>query len=204
MNNRSSKNNQIRQTKLKNDNQKNNIKQQLTQQDNTLNSEISHLKSKNKKTKNKNILPIVIIFCITFLVAILGTIMGGKMIDGRINPPAYPPNWVFPLAWGILYVIISIASSIAFIKSNDNNKRKCSITWYGVHLFFNLFWPLFFFRLNSLIISCFILLLMIITAIVLTFKYFRTHLLSGWVFTIYTLWLIYAMYLNLGITLLNL
>lgn len=215
MENRNSKNNQIRHAKVNNQkiqNQLNNsaikteanIKQiknatpQETQQANK-----KPLNTKKEDNKKSKIITACIIFGLTFLVAILGTIMGGKMANGRINPPAYPPNWLFPIAWGILYILIALATYIFYQNKHDQNKRKCAMIWYGVHLFFNLFWPLFYSRLDQLIISCFILLSMVITSIVLTFKYFKNNLISGWIFTFYTLWLLYAMYLNLGITLLN-
>jgi len=200
MNNKNSKNNQIRKAKQTSEQKLNQINNKET------NNKNIHTNKSKKETKNKHnkLITILIIFGVTFLVAILGTVMGGKMIEGRTNPPAYPPNWLFPVAWGILYVLIALATYLAYMNAHNTEKRNLLMVWYGIHLFFNLFWPLFYFRLDLLIVSCFILLAMIITSIVITFKYFRTHLTSGWLFTIYTLWLLYAMYLNLGITLLNL
>ena len=125
------------------------------------------------------------------------------MRDGRINPPAYPPEWLFPVMWGILYVLIGIASFLVYKVSTDPNKQKCNMIWYGVHLFINMFWPLFYFRLDTLIVSSIWLLFMVITAIVLTYKYYKSNLISGTIFTFYTLWLLYALYLNIAIAMLN-
>ena len=112
------------------------------------------------------------------------------MRDGRINPPAYPPEWLFPVMWGILYVAIGIASFLVYKISTDPKKQKCNMFWYGIHLFINMFWPLFYFRLDTLIDSSIWLLFMVITAIVLTYKYFKSNLISGTIFTFYTLWLL--------------
>ena len=202
MENKNSKNNQVRQAKVSNQNQTNNkdLVDQTAQQN--INNKSNTQKQKPANNK-KTIITAIIIFGLTFLVALLGKLLGGKMIEGRINPPAYPPDRVFFVVWAILYVLIALATFIFYKNNHDTKKRNCALIWYGVHLFFNLFWPLFYFRLDMLIVSCFILLAMVITAIVLTFKYFRNNLISGWLFTIYTLWLLYAMYLNLAITLLN-
>ena len=196
--------------KFTNNNQ-NNLKTEINKStnNNQTKQDLAHINNDNSQNQPKKhqqksfVVPAIIIFSLTFLVAILSKILGGKMVEGRTNPPAYPPDWLFSVAWAILYVLIAFATFIVYKNTLDKNKRKCRMIWYCIHLFFNLFWPLFYFRLDQLIISCFILLSMVITAIVLTFKYFKNNLLSGTLFTIYTLWLLYAMYLNLGITLIN-
>lgn len=180
-----------------------NHNEQTTKQDIAHYNNETHQPQPKKDDKKKNIISACVIFGVTFLVAILGTVLGGKMVDGRTNPPAYPPEILFPIAWSILYILIALATFLVYKNSHDKEKRKCDMVWYLVHLFFNLFWPMFFFRLDMLIVSTIWLLFMVITAIVLTFKYFKNNLVSGTLFTIYTLWLLYAMYLNLGITLLN-
>ena len=221
MSNNSSKNNQTRHSKVNNSNKTNeqtesktnnnqnaNNSQNLNAKNHQQNSNILKPKTSNqthekKSTKKQNIITALIIFGLTFLAALLGKILGGKMVEGRINPPLYPPDWVFSVAWAILYVVIAIATYLAFKSCHNKENRKCTMIWYAVHLFFNLFWPLFYFRLDMLIVSTIILLFMVITAIVLTFKYFKINITAGTLFSIYTLWLLYAMYLNLALTLLN-
>ena len=162
-----------------------------------------HKNFDHKQSKKHDIFAGLIIIGVTLLVEILGSLLGGKMRAGRTNPPAYPPEWLFPTMWSVLYVAIGIASFLTYKITTDKNKQTCNMIWYGIHLFFNLFWPLFYFRLDMLIVSCIWLLLMVITSIVLTFKYYKSNLTSGIIFTAYSLWLIYALYLNLAITILN-
>ena len=126
------------------------------------------------------------------------------MREGYIKPPAYPPDLLFSIIWPILYIMIGIASYIAFKSVEENKKRKDDVIWYSIHLFFNFLWPLFYFRLNLLIFSCIWLLFNVISSIIVTYRYYRANLCSGILFTIYTLWLIFALYLSLGITMLNL
>jgi len=161
-------------------------------------------KKENKnQNKSRNAIAAAIIIGVTILVAILATILGGKMRDGLINPPAYPPEWLFPLMWSIFYILIGIATFLAYKVTDGKTSQKNNLIWYGVHLFLNLLWPLFYFRLNLLIFSAIWLLAMVITSIVITYRYYRSKLSAGIIFTFYTLWLIYALYLNIGLAMLN-
>jgi len=166
--------------------------------------------SSNKKmpmltaSKTKKGLGALIIIGSTILVGIIATLLGGRMREGYIKPPAYPPDWVFPVVWSIFYIAIGIAAFIAYFSVNDNKKQMGDMIAFGVHMFFNLLWPLFYFRLNLLIFSTIWLAFMIITAIVVTYRFIKANLGAGIVWIIYTLWLMYAMYLSLGITILNL
>lgn len=169
-------------------NQSNKLKQQ------TLSSSMSK--------KRKTITALIIIGG-TLLIGIAATLIGGKMREGYIKPPAYPPDWLFPVVWTILYIMIGISAYLAFISSRDKKKRKTDMIWYGIHLFFNFLWPLFYFRLDLLIFSCIWLLFNVITAIIVTYKFYKARMCSGIMFTIYTLWLLFALYLSLGTTMLN-
>jgi len=223
-----SKNNKYRHAKLKS----NQIKQNTN--NNTSNSTIKSTQSEtNKKTiqtnqqnkesqnnktiptksntpkdnvhnKSRKAMSMLVIFGITFLVAILGTLMGGKKQDGLISPPGNPPDWVFPAVWAVLYVAIATATFLAYLKAKDKKVQTNDMICYGVHLFLNLLWPLFYFRLNLLIFSTIWLLFMVITAITITYRYYRNNLPSGIIFTCYTLWLLYALYLSLATTMINL
>ena len=74
---------------------------------------------------------------------------------------------------------------------------------YGIQLFFNFFWPLFFFNLQNFLLA-FVWLVLLWLAILLTFFRFRKRdRLAGRLLLPYLLWVAFAGYLNLGIFLLN-
>lgn len=158
------------------------------------------------KTRNDNVrhaVGAIILIGTTLVVGGLASLLGGKMQDGLTKPPAFPPDWLFPVMWSIFYVAIGVASYLAYFSVKDKKKRTGDLICYGIHLFFNMFWSLFYFRLNMLIFATIWLALVVITAIIVTFRYYKANLASGIIFTAYTLWLLYAMYLALGITILN-
>lgn len=157
-----------------------------------------------KSDKARHAIGAIILIGTTLIVGGLAAVLGGKMQDGLVKPPAYPPEWLFPMMWSIFYVALGIAAYLAYFSVKDKKKRTGDLICYGIHLFFNLFWTLFYFRLNMLIFATIWLLMMIITAIIVTYRYIKANVASGIIFIVYSLWLIYAMYLSLGITILNL
>lgn len=142
----------------------------------------------------------------TILLGGLATLLGGQMFNFKsyIMPPGTVPKIVFPIAWAIIYIAIGVSTFLMWrdkeIKSQD---RKINLILYFVHMFFNVMWPLFFFRCDLPIVACVWLLLTVITACVVMFRYYIANLPAGIIFSIYTVWLIYALYLNLGLVLLN-
>ena len=142
----------------------------------------------------------------TILLGGIATILGGKMFNFEKyeTPPGLVPKMVFPIAWTIIYIAIGVSTFLMWrdkeIKSKD---KKINLILYFIHMFFNILWPLFFFRLDMPIFACVWLIIMIGTACACMYKYFVCNLPSGIIFNIYTLWLIYALYLNLSLVLIN-
>ena len=136
----------------------------------------------------------------------LASLLGGKMFhfEGYEMPPATVPKIVFPFAWGIIYIAIGVSTFLMWrdkeIKEKD---RKLNLILYFIHMFFNILWPLIFFRLNLPIFAVIWLIFNVASACIVMYRYFYCNLPAGIIFNIYTLWLIYALYLNLGLVLIN-
>ena len=142
----------------------------------------------------------------TLLLGGIASLLGGKMngFEGYDMPPATAPQKFFPVAWGIIYIAIGVSTFLMWrdkeIKEKD---RKLNLIFYFIHMFFNILWPLFFFRLDLPIFSVIWLILNIASACIVMYRYFYCNIAAGIIFNIYTLWLIYALYLNLGLVLIN-
>lgn len=169
---------------------------------------------KNKKdtnhpwflVKHKWYIDVLLFIVGTIALGGLASLLGGNMsgFDGYELPPATVPQIVFPIAWGIIYIAIGVSTFLMWrdkeIKTKD---RKTNLILYFVHMFFNVLWPLIFFRLNLPVIGCIWLFLTVISACIVMYRYFSCNLPAGIIFTIYSLWLLYALYLNIGIVLIN-
>lgn len=142
----------------------------------------------------------------TILLGGLATLLGGKMFhfENFKMPPGTVPKIVFPIAWAIIYVAIGVSTFLMWRdKEIKEEHRKLNLILYFVHMFFNIMWPLFFFRLDLSIFACVWLFLVCASAGIVMYRYYAANLVSGIIFSVYSLWLIYALYLNLGIVLLN-
>lgn len=166
-----------------------------------MNNIINGSQPQNKKLKPWAIA--LIIIGATLLIGVIGSLLGGKMNEDYVQPPLYPADWVFPVVWTILYIAIGFAAFLTFQANQVATRRRNDLIWYGVHLFFNLLWPLFFFRLNLLAFSIIWLELNIVSAIIVACRFYKSHLAAGIIIIAYIMWLFYAFYLNCGVMVLN-
>lgn len=135
----------------------------------------------------------------------IASLLGGKMFDfGGYNlPPATAPAWLFPIMWALIYIAIGVATFCMWRDKQISAKdRKINLILYFIHMAFNITWPLWFFMLSQPIVACVWLAIIIVLALITTWRYFVANIASGIIFCVYVLWLIYAFYLNLGVCLL--
>lgn len=133
--------------------------------------------------------------------AIVGLITSGYMnYTDIVKPPLSPPGIVFPIVWTILYILMGIAYFIT-TKDNESNKELDQI--YLLQLLVNLLWLIIFFILRMYFTAFLWIILLIILVIVMIKELLKVNKLSGYLQIPYLIWLLFATYLNLGITLLN-
>ncbi len=122
----------------------------------------------------------------------------------KLNQPALsPPGWLFPVVWTILYVLMGVASYLVDVSGAQEDVKGRSLLLYGVQLFFNFWWSLFFFKWHFFLFS-FLWLLGLWFLILLNIKSFlRISKIAGRLLIPYLLWVTFAAYLNWGIFLLN-
>ena len=63
------------------------------------------------------------------------------------KPPLSPPDWLFPVMWTILYILMGISSYLVYEK--DKSEAKQPLAVYAIQLAMNFMWPIFFFSLIS-------------------------------------------------------
>ncbi len=161
-----------------------------------------------QNTKEKSNIKYVTIFALTAL--LLGffsaLLTGDSSLLGVVNqPPLSPPPIVFGIVWSILYILIGGIFGAAYSYEGEINStdRRDGLWFASIGFIFNLLWyPLFFGKgqfLASLIDIAVILILNIIVAI----RFYRIKPIYGYLLILYIVWLAFALYLNLGIIILN-
>ena len=130
-----------------------------------------------------------------------GLLTMGAMEDfSALNqPPLSPPGWLFPVVWTILYVLMGVSSW----RIATRDRQATALTVYYVSLVFNFFWSIFFFVCQMWLFSLIWLLILWILILIYTVGYFRIDRLAGWLQVPYAVWCAFAIYLNLGIVILN-
>lgn len=197
------------------DEQKNKSKSSSQQQKQDADPKIQNTKptkQQNKPSSNKILichtwwLDALIFIGGTLALGGLATLLGGKMFGfGSYKmPKGVIPGVAFGIIWAVIYIAIGVSTFLMWRdKEIKSDGRKINLICYLVHMFFNVMWPLFFFRLNLPVIAVIILGLMIASACVVMYRYFVCNLPAGIIFVIYVLWLCYALYLNLALVLIN-
>ena len=121
------------------------------------------------------------------------------VFDMVTKPPLTPPAVVFPIVWTILYTLMGVGAARVYLK----NPSSAAISVFGINLFFNFFWSIFFFNMRAFCFSFFWLLALLAVVIVMTIKFYREDSVAGLLQIPYCIWLIIAGYLNLFICLAN-
>ena len=117
------------------------------------------------------------------------------------KPPLAPPAWLFPVAWTILYILMGVASFLTFKSKGEG--RYMGLMLYVMQLAFNFIWSFIFFSMDAYVFSAIwlgILIFLVIALIVNTSKYSLPAMLM---LIPYACWCCFAMYLNIGIAMLN-
>lgn len=119
------------------------------------------------------------------------------------QPPLSPPAWLFPVVWTILYILMGYSLYLVLTSKSGNIIIGRSVALFGLQLFFNFFWSIFFFKLGLYYFSFgwLIVLWALIFAMIVSFwSASRTAALIN---IPYLLWVTFAGYLNLAIAVLN-
>ncbi len=140
----------------------------------------------------------------TFLFGVIGALLGGGMgqIYSSINkPPLSPPSIIFPIVWSILYLLMGIA---AYFLSNERNaKTSDMLKLYWIQLVLNALWPLFFWRFKTYYFAAVIIVAILVLVAWITVKSLKINKLSAYLLLPYIVWLLFALYLNIGVAILN-
>ena len=145
---------------------------------------------------------LIIAILIPILAGFIGNILGNSSMGyDSINKPIFtPPGIVFPIVWSILYILMGISSYIIYKKDRNDSG---ALTIYGLQLFFNIFWPLFFFNFKLYLFSFIWLIILLGLVIVMIYKFYKISKPASLIQLPYLLWLIFASILNFSVFLLN-
>ncbi len=119
------------------------------------------------------------------------------------QPPLSPPAWLFPVVWTVLYVVMGISLYLVLTSKSGNTVVGQSVTLFGMQLFFNFFWSIFFFNLKLYFFSFGWLIVLWALIFAMAVSFYRASKTAAFINIPYLVWVAFAGYLNIGIAILN-
>ncbi len=114
-----------------------------------------------------------------------------------VKPPFAPPPVLFPIVWGILYILMGISAGLI--------KKESGIVpfIYWLQLAVNFVWPIIFFNIQAFLFAFIWLVLLWILIIAMIVEFYPISKTAALLQIPYLLWVTFAGYLNLSIWLLS-
>jgi len=122
----------------------------------------------------------------------------GEWYAHLIKPGWTPPNWIFPVAWSLLYLMIAVAGWIIFSEFSPPLK-----TLWVAQLVLNGLWSWIFFGMHSTRLAFIDILGMFICIAVIVWLARKISRIVVWLMMPYLVWVGYASTLNAAIYFLN-
>ena len=146
----------------------------------------------------------ILLFCIflsaTFAAGATGALFPtGDWYKGLNKPSWTPPNWVFPVMWTSIYLLIAFAGArVAVLEGN-----AYAMAFWGMQIAFNALWTPVFFGLRNIKGSVPIMMALWVAVMGATITHMQLDLWAGLAFVPYLVWVTVAAALNLAMVRLN-
>ncbi|MFM9828942.1 MAG: TspO/MBR family protein [Sphingomonas sp.] len=125
-----------------------------------------------------------------------------RWYQALVKPDLTPPDWVFPVAWSALYVMMGLALSIV-VYARGARLRGLAILSFAGQLAVNLVWSPIFFGAHQVLNALIIIVVMFVLALATTLLFGRIRSAAAWLMVPYLVWIMFAGVLNFRIHQLN-
>lgn len=121
-----------------------------------------------------------------------------------VAPPGKPPNWVFPVVWTTLYVMMAVAAWLVWRHAGVARRRHYqALRLWGWQLLVNALWTPAFFGLHNPGLALGVILALLVLLGLTIRVFLRVDRLAAALLAPYFLWVCYATWLNAGFWWLN-
>ncbi|KAA0020456.1 tryptophan-rich sensory protein [Salinicola corii] len=126
----------------------------------------------------------------------------GEWYAALAKPPLTPPDWLFPAAWTLLYLMMAVAATKVTLAA-PAGARRSAVAPFVLQLVANGLWSWLFFAAHWMLIGLLDLLLLwgLIVWTIVTFS--RYSRFAAGLLVPYLVWVSFAAYLNAGVLVLN-
>lgn len=117
-----------------------------------------------------------------------------------VQPVLAPPKILFPIAWTIIYLLMSISY---YLYKKDYEENGFIEVIYYLQLFVNALWSILFFLWKARFFSILWILLLDVLVFLLVTLFWNKKKISALLNLPYLVWILFATYLTIGIYALN-
>jgi benzodiazapine receptor len=145
-------------------------------------------------------------FCFVFAYAgsIFTPLPGSEWYYHVLHKPSWnPPDWLFPPAWSLLFLLMGIALYLVVMQWEKNKAVKGAVFVFGLQLLLNLGWSVAFFGLHSPLYALVVIVPLWLTILLTLLKFRAISSQAGNLLVPYLLWVSFASFLNFTIWQLN-
>lgn len=118
------------------------------------------------------------------------------------KPEATPPDWAFPVAWTVIYILLGLALAM-IINARGSKLRGPALVLFAVQMAANLIWSPLFFGAHLVFWSLVLIGVILVLALATTFIFGRIRRGAALLMLPYLAWLCFAGWLNFEIDRLN-
>lgn len=119
-----------------------------------------------------------------------------------VKPAATPPDWAFPVAWIVIYILLGLALAM-IVNARGSKLRAPAIALFALQLAVNLVWSPLFFGMHQVGWALGVIAAMFVLTAATTAVFARIRTTAAWLLVPYLLWIVFAGYLTWQIMALN-
>lgn len=131
------------------------------------------------------------------------TMQGMEDFNSVSKSALNPPDYVFPIVWSILYVLMGFGMARVYLSHCPTDQKSYSVIIYGLQLAFNFCWSIIFFNMKSYLFAFIWLIILIALVIIMIYSWQKCSKLAAYLQVPYLLWLFFASYLTFCVYSLN-
>lgn len=141
----------------------------------------------------------------TFLAACGGAATTGALFqpgdwyDSLKKPAWTPPDWLFPVAWTTLYLLMSLAAMRVAVTEGGVQ----ALAFWSVQIAMNTLWTPVFFGLRRMRAAMTVMVFLWLSVAVTTYAFFAVDPIAGVMFVPYLIWVSVAGALNFAVMRMN-
>lgn len=142
------------------------------------------------------LIPLIVGFSSSYIAQLISKSDISSSYGKLIKPGFFPPSYIFPIVWTILYILMGISAYLIAKNGLNSLKVRDSMFYYWLQLGLNFIWAILFFGLELRLTALVVVGLTIIIVIIMIIKFTKIDKRAAYLNLPYLAWLFYAFFLN--------